>query len=931
MSGPDSAPPPDEPSREPMVPRPAPKRAEPAPKAKPEKRRRRRGGPLRLLARLFGAVLGLGLLGGAVGLAALFAGYQHFSKDLPDVEVLRSYQPRVMSRVYASDARLIAELATERRIFVPVSAIPPMVKQAFLSAEDQNFWTHKGVDPVAIARAVITDIQQYGQGRRPVGASTITQQVAKNILLDNSLSIARKARELILAVRIEQSLSKERILELYLNEIYLGLQAYGVAAAAQSYFNKSLDELTLPEAAFLAALPKAPGNYNPFRKPEAAKARRDWVIDRMAEDRVITPEQATAAKATPIAPAAFRRPETVAGGDWFGEEVRRQLVKEYGADTTTQGGLMVRTSLEPNLQMAADRALRDGLQGYDRKQGWRGPLQTLDSGPALRSTWTTILGQLPRPAGMLADWRLAVVLEATETEAKVGWLERNPERPLAPPLARTGTLLLSDLAWARLIKDGRIGGAPRRMADVAQAGDVIMIEPAPRTAASAPAPAPAAQGRNAAGQQQAARPTPAERTDRVLLRQVPLVQGALVSLDVNTGRILAMVGGWSFEMSQFNRVTQAQRQPGSSFKPFVYLTALSKGISPSQRFLDAPFVLDQGAGGRWRPGNFGLDFSGPVTLTQALTRSLNLVTVRVADRVGMESVARTAIAFHVVDNMPRVLPAALGAVETTALRMAGAYASIASGGKEVIPSLIDSIQDRDGKVIWRPQSIACDGCANPATPPSVVDNRKQIADPASVYQLNLMMQSVVTSGTGHAAGVGFNRQIGGKTGTSQDFNDVWFIGFTADLVTAVWIGYDIPATLGSSETGGSTAAPIWRQFMQTALKDRPVLTFKPPTGLNIARVDGNTLAFKQDQVPGASQNLGDEDSGDGTQPATPQAGAPQAGAPQAGQSSQAAATPGATSGPAAGTPRPGNAATPPSRPATPTGGGRVDSSLGAVY
>ncbi len=895
-----------------MAPRPAP----PAKAAPPKPvKRHRRGRPLRLLARLFGAAIGLTVLGGAVGIAALYGGYHHFGADLPDVEVLRSYQPRVMSRVYSSDARLIAELATERRIFVPIGTIPDRVRQAFLSAEDQNFWSHPGIDPTAIARAVVTFVQQYGQGRRPAGASTITQQVAKNILLDNSLSVARKVREIILAIRIEQALTKERILELYLNEIYLGLQAYGVAAAAQAYFNKSLDELSLAEAAFLATLPKAPNNYNPFRHPEAAKARRDWVLDRMAEDHAITTEQAAAAKATPIAPAAFRRPETVAGADWFGEEVRRGLVEKFGADTTTQGGLMVRTSLDPALQTAADRALRDGLQGYDRKQGWRGPMQTLDPGPGLRSSWTTILTNLPRPPGMLRDWRLAVVLEIAEGEAKTGWLERVPERPFDPPLPRTGALLLSDLAWARLIKDGRPGPAPRRIADVVQPGEVVMIEPAPRVAGVQTAPT----------QPSRAAPTPParqpNRADRVLLRQVPLVQGALVSLDINTGRVLAMVGGWSFEMSQFNRVTQAQRQPGSAFKPFVYLTALSKGISPSQRFMDMPFVLDQGAGGqgaggRWRPGNFGMDFSGPVSLTTALVKSLNLVTVRVADRVGMEAVAQTAIDFHVVDKMPRVLPAALGAVETTVLRMAGAYASIASGGREVIPSLIDSIQDRDGKLIWRPFAATCEGCASPDAGPVLVDHRRQIADPASVYQLNLMMQSVVSSGTGHAAGVGLNRQIGGKTGTSQDFNDVWFIGFTADLVTAVWLGYDIPATLGGSETGGSTAAPIWRQFMAVALKDRPVLTFRPPSGLNIARVDGGMLAFKPDQVPGASPlPLGDSGD-DPPETTTPDQAQGAGGAP-----SQAAASPGGPSAP--GSPRPAT-------PARPTGGS-LDSALGAVY
>jgi len=512
---------------------------------------RRQRSPFRWLGRLVGVFVSLGLIGIVVGALALYGGYRHYSADLPDVEGLRLYQPRVMSRVYASDARLVAELATERRIFVPLAGIPKMVQQAFISAEDQNYWTHPGVDPVAIARAIVVDLQQYGSGRRPVGASTITQQVAKNILLDNSLSIARKAREIILAFRIEESLSKERILELYLNEIYLGLQAYGVAAAAQAYFNKSLDELNLPEAAFLAALPKAPNNYNPFRYPDAAKARRDWVIERMAEDRAITRAEATAAKATPIQPSAFRRPPTVAGADWFGEEVRRRLVEMYGADFTTQGGLLVRTSLEPDLQAAADAALHGGLMDYDRKHGgWRGPVARLDNNPAWRQDWQARLSQVARPPGMLDDWRLAAVLEVSDREARLGWLERRADQPLAPPEPRAGALLLSDLGWARAVKDNKIvGGSPRRMAEVAQPGAVVMVEPAPQAAV---APAAAGRGRRAP----VARPG---RDDRVLLRQVPLVQGALVCVDVATGRVLAMVGGWSFELSQFNRVTQAQR------------------------------------------------------------------------------------------------------------------------------------------------------------------------------------------------------------------------------------------------------------------------------------------------------------------------------------------------------------------------------------
>ena len=806
--------------------------------------------PIRTLGRVLGALAGIAVL--AAGLAAVggYFAFQRFSAGLPDVEGLRHYQPRVMSRVYAGDSRLLSELATERRIFVPYAAIPEIVKKAFLSAEDQNFFIHRGVDPLAIARAAVTDLMNYGQGRRPVGASTITQQVAKNMLLGSSseVSLARKAREAILAIRLEETLSKERILELYLNEIYLGMQAYGVAAAAQSYFNKSLDELTFVDAAFLAALPKAPNNYNPFRFPDAAKARRDWVLDRMVEDHVITAEQAAAARAQPIAPAQYRRPDMVAGADYFAEEVRRWLVGQFGAETTTQGGLVVRSTLDPVLQAAADRVLREGLLRYDQSHGgWRGPVTRLPAGPALRTNWAAQLGQIAHPPGMLPEWRLAVVLESTDSEAKLGMLEQGPA---ATP--RVLTMQLSDMGWARPVQvpAGALapppgttpGPAPRRMADVVRPGDVVMTE-----IASAAAGTPA-------------RAHGSGRPEHLLLRQIPLVQGALVALEPATGRVLAVSGGWSFERSQFNRATQGNRQPGSSFKPFVYVTALAHGISPSQRFLDAPFVLDQGAAGKWRPNNYEMEFLGPVPLRIALEKSLNLVTVRVANEVGMEDVAQTAIGFHMVDNMPRVLPAALGAVETTVIREAGAFAGLAAGGRAVEPTLIDSVQDRDGQVIWRAGGPVCQGCEDPLLPPVLADGRAQVVDPDSAFQVVTMMQGVVTRGTGTAAGQGLDRAIAGKTGTSQDFQDAWFTGFTPDLVTAVWVGFDTPTSLGDNETGGHVAAPIWHDFMAAALSQRPKLDFVPPPGVTMAAWDSGygtvTDAFKPDQVPGASGSMG---------------------------------------------------------------------------
>lgn len=819
-----------------------PPRKDPKPPRKPK-----RNGLLRVINAFIGAFIGIVLLGGVVGGVGAYLAYDHYSADLPDVDGLKNYQPPVMSRVYAGDSRLLAELATERRIFVPISAIPSIVRQAFISAEDRNFYTHNGIDPLAIARAAVFDLAHIGEGRRPIGASTITQQVAKNMLLDNQVSMARKIREAILATRIEKALTKDRILELYLNEIYLGLGAYGVAAASQTYFNKPLDKLTIAEAAFLAALPKAPNNLNPFKYPDVARARRDYVVDRLLEDHAITPEQVTDAKAQPVVPSEFHRPPPIPGADWFTEEVRRELIAKFGQDETTQGGLMVRTSLDPTLQVAAETALRNGLMNYDRqKGGWRGAVAHENIPAAdFETKWPTVLNQQAKPPGMLPDWRLAIVATVGDADAKVEWLDANGKRMNA-------MMALSDTTWARRPErdNNKLGPTPRRMSDVVQVGDIVMIEP-PEAQLPAPRAPPPAPVRGKA--------PPPPPVNRAMLRQIPLVQGALVSLDPHTGRVLAMVGGWSFEQSQFDRATQASRQPGSSFKPIVYLTALQKGVLPSQRFLDAPIVIDTPEG-LWRPGNYEGTFSGPTPLRVALEESLNLVTLRVAQDVGMQSIADNAIAFHMVDSMPRVLPAALGAVETTVMREAGAYASLAMEGREVVPTLIDSVQDRDGHVVMRAPGIDCEGCSDPSEPPVVADQRAQIADPQSVYQLLLMMEGVVRHGTGVPAAKGINRPIAGKTGTSQDFADAWFTGFTPNLVTAVWVGFDNPTSLGNNETGGNISGPIWHDYMETALKGRPVLDFPQPDGVTLAQWDdGNgmvTDAFKDGQTPGASAPLG---------------------------------------------------------------------------
>lgn len=762
------------------------------------------------------------LLTAAVGAGVANYAYNQVTANLPDHETLKTYQPAEMTRVYTPDSRLMAELATERRIFMPYNAIPTVVQQAFISAEDQHFYTHNGIDPQAIIRALITNLNQHGQGRRMVGASTITQQVAKNILLNNEFSLSRKVREAILALRIEQSMSKERILELYLNEIYLGFHSYGVAAAAQAYFNKSLSDINLAEAAFLAALPKAPNNYNPVRYADAARARRNWVLDRMVEDRAITAEQAAAAKAAPLPDAPGYRLETVTGAEYFAEEVRRTLVDKYGADTATQGGLTVRTTVNLEFQQAADKALREGLMRYDqRRGGWRGPVERISGGPQ----WAHTLKHMPTPAGMLPHWQLGVVLQLSGTDAKVGVVAADESE-------KQIMLRAADHKWARpLIRENVFGNVPGRMSEILKVGDVIMIE---------------------------AVPAQQNQPEKFLMRQVPLVQGALVSVEVATGRVVAMSGGWSYDSSVFNRATQAQRQPGSSFKPVVYLSALQAGISPSQMILDAPVVVDLGTNGVWRPGNYGLDFSGPVPLRVALEKSLNLVSVRLAMIVGMPVIAEIAKAYHVVDNLPLSLTSALGSAETTVMRQAGFYASLAAGGKEVVPTLIDSIQDRDGKVIWRAPGITCENCEGSGdTPPILKDTRRQIADPASVYQLTTMMQGVVTRGTGFAAGKGLSGPIAGKTGTSQSFNDNWFVGYTPEYATVVWVGFDEPKSLGNNETGGSNAAPIWRNYMEVVQRGRPVTQFPVPPGVTLEpwRYGSATLtdAFKPGQTPGGSE------------------------------------------------------------------------------
>ncbi|MDB5370003.1 MAG: penicillin-binding protein [Roseomonas sp.] len=780
------------------------------------------GGFGRWMRRLIGWGFSLGLALAVVAGIAVYGLYRQGAGDLPDHAWLATYQPPQMSRMYAADSKLMAEMALERRVFLPIDAIPKRVQEAFIAAEDQNFWSHHGVDPVALARAVVVNIEGLGGGRRAIGASTITQQVAKNMLVGNDRTILRKVREAILAFRLESAMPKDRILEIYLNEIFLGQQAYGVASAAMNYFNKGLDELTLSETAFLAALPKAPNNFNPNRFPEAARGRRDYVLDRMVDDGVITAAEAQAAKQEPIVARGRLRPDTVATGQYFTEEVRRELVARFGQDQTTMGGLVVRTSMEPELQAATEKALRDGLMAYDhRRGGWRGPVTKIS---AAATEWMPQLEAATRPGGAPPEWKLAVALEVDARSAKLAWLDHPADgRPAQP---RQGALNFAEVSgWARpATREGRLGAAPRRMQDVLSAGDVVLVESLP---------ARAAEGRNAA------------QPGRLALRQIPQVQGAVVALDPATGRVLAMAGGYSFEQSWFNRATQAMRQPGSSFKPFVYLPALEMGIPPNQRLLDAPIEI-MTPQGMWRPGNYTRNTNGMVTMRTALEKSLNLVTIRLAQEIGIDKVADAAARFGIIPHMPRVLSMALGAGETTVLRMAAGYGSFVNGGKAVTPTLIDTVQDRFGKLVWRADDRRCEGCDTPAggTPPTLVDERKQITDPIAAYQMVSLLQGVVQRGTGTRAGAGLNRPIAGKSGTTNDYMDNWFVGFTPELVVAVWVGFDDPRSLGEGETGGGNAAPIFHDVVEAALRNSPPVPFRAPPGIALVRVqvsNGDTI------------------------------------------------------------------------------------------
>lgn len=750
-----------------------------------------------------------------IGSVAAFLIFQHYTKDLPDYTQLAAYDPPTLTRLYASDGKLITEYAVEKRVYVPLSAIPRRVTQAFLSAEDKNFYTHTGIDYRGIARAVFKNILNYGQGKSLVGGSTITQQVVKNFLLTNEKSLARKIREAVLAIRITNAYSKDRILELYLNEIFLGNRSYGIGAAALNYFNRSLDDLKLEEAALLAALPKAPTKYDPNRNYQEAKERRDWVLDRMYEDGYITQEEKLEAQKTTITLRERAKEEKI-DAEYFAEDVRRWLVDKLGNDAVTEGGLAVHTTLKPQLQQYADEALRKVLVEYDRRHGYRGAIGKLTQLETYQAELTRLTEQRKQLVG---EQQLAVILSLDANKATIGLMNGGK-----------GSIPMSLLNWTRrIMSDGSLGASAKKPSDIFKVGDVIIVGPI--------------------SDEQKAKLKPEEAKTVWDLQQVPLVNGALVAMEPDTGKVLALSGGYSAKISDFNRATQALRQPGSAFKPFVYLSAFENGLTPSTLVLDAPVELEQGANQKtWKPENYGKDYLGPTTLRRGLEKSRNTMTVRLGQALGLEHILEVGTRFGIYDNPPSNLSIVLGTSETTVLRLLTAYAQIANGGRKVLPILVERVDDRHGKVVYHRDERGCPTCAlDEATmemqasfsPPSLMDMRERIVDARVAYQLTSILEGVVKRGTA-ARAKDMPWSIGGKTGTTNDSRDVWFMGISPELVVGVFIGYDTPQSLGTKETGASLALPVFMEFTNQALKDHPKIPFPVPSGIELMKVDAAT-------------------------------------------------------------------------------------------
>ena len=774
----------------------------------------------------FGGIFTTITMGLVMVVLSVGAVFYVYGKDLPSHESLAQYAPPTISRIYSGQGEIIDEFAKERRLFTPAEDIPDLVKQAFISAEDKNFYEHQGYDPRGIAAAAVEAVRSRGQDVR--GASTITQQVMKNFLLSGDRRAERKIKEIILASRLEETLDKEKILELYLNEIFLGQNSYGVTAAAQTYFNKPLSALEPREAAFLASLPKAPSDYHPVRQKERLLARRNFVLKEMYENGFITEAVFQSEVNAPL--------ESVQNGDfesfraelpprdYFTDEIRRQLSEDFGEGEFFTGGLSVRATIDPDLQPVAAESLRRALETYDRRQGvWREPKTKIDPAQLTdEAAWREALSEIEiaRDVDLDGPWYPAVVLSVGQSAARIGieGVIDDEDGHFIPA---------NDVTWARKRRlDGSLGGKAQVAGDLLEVGDVVHVR--------------------------AMTSDEDQSFIRWTLRQVPEVQGGLVAMDVNSGRVLAMQGGFSYQASVFNRATQARRQPGSSFKPFVYAAALDSGYSPATIVVDAPIEINTPQG-LWRPRNASREFYGPTPLRTGIERSRNLMTVRLAQEVGMSTVARYAERFGVYDNMGTFLANALGSEETTLYRMVAAYAMFANGGERVQPTLVDRVQDRYGTTIYRHDDRYCFDCElaslDPGFAPKVISNRERVMDRVTAYQLTSMMTGVVTRGTA-ARTVNLDVPTAGKTGTTNDAKDVWFIGFTSNIVAGCYIGYDQPRSLGRGASGGGMCGPVFQSFMEEATAKYGGGPFEVPRGGRFIKIDRFTGARLPDDASG---------------------------------------------------------------------------------
>jgi penicillin-binding protein 1A len=724
-----------------------------------------------------------------VVLLFVFSTLWYFSIGLPDYKKLSNYQPPISSRVYSENGKLIAEYALQKRLFIPYESIPKKVINSFLSAEDKNFFSHPGVDAKGVLRAIVKNIQNVSQNKRLEGASTITQQVAKNFLLTNEVSIKRKIKEAILAFRIERAYSKQRILELYLNQIYLGQGTYGIAAASLEYFDKSIKELTYPEAALLAALPKAPSKYNPYRYKDLAKFRRNLVIQNLEENNFISKKQLNEFKNLEIK-LKKRKIEIVNEANSYTEEVRRTVKENYGFEKLYSQGLSIRTPLNIKYQIQAIKSLRQGIEDYDKRHGWRGPI----TNKVKNKNWEKKLDKFKLDPTL--NWEFAEITNIENTEIKFRTISEKKN-------IYNGILSFKNIKWT-IPKNKKIN-------DRHKIGDIIFVK---------------------------------KEKNIWRLKQYPKVNGGIVVLDPFTGNVKALAGGFNFKSSEFNRVTQAKRQPGSAFKPIVYAAALENGFAPNTIILDAPFVESQGVGLKnWKPENYGKKFYGPSTLRKGIEYSRNLMTVRIAKILGINKILDLSKKLNIYEDIPELLSISLGAGETSLINLTAAYAPFVNGGKKIEPNLISRIQDRRGKTIFQVKNMRCFGCdkfiSETIEFPQIENTNEQVISEETAYQMTSLLSGAVERGTAKKL-KSLNVPLAGKTGTTNDNFDAWFIGFSSDLVIGVYIGFDNPKTLGRFETGSRAALPIFKSFIENALFKEDFKDFKIPENIYLTSINYDT-------------------------------------------------------------------------------------------